>query len=194
MKNILLALLSFTLLSSCKDKVYECDTVDEEMHEFFPYSMGDTLRFQSGSAVRKVPVTGIHKSDPYTCTERGGVFMVKECECRSDGNISAVGDSMVFVVYVEEQGTRTSHVDLQVTVNDLTLEAGMVHLDKWYISGNVTEEHNMVISNINYPSVVVYTGDTIANPQLKLWRMMFVRGVGIVKFYERLPDKEWVKM
>ena len=195
MKKLVIVLLPVALLFSCKDKVYDCPSTDEQLHEFFPYSMGDTLRFKSGSTIRTIPVTGIYYTDPYTCTERGGLLMVKECECEREGNISAVGDSGMFSVYINVTGKDKPFTDMQIAMNDLIFNTGMTFIDKWYISGeNTSEQQNVQVNSVNYPSVVVYEADTINAPQLKVWKLMFVRGVGVVKYYERLPNKEWEKI
>jgi hypothetical protein len=67
--------------------------------------------------------------------------------------------------------------------------------ETWYLTGEgITEGQNIQAGNTTYPSVAVYTADTLAYPQLKIWKVMIARDAGIVKYFERQPYKEWEKM
>jgi hypothetical protein len=104
MKNVLFLLAAASALASCRDKVYECPSLENDMKQFFPYAQNDTVIFKSGNQVRKLPILEVNGSEPYTCTQRGGVFMVKECVCERDWSIYGKGDSLELAVTIKAMG------------------------------------------------------------------------------------------
>lgn len=197
---ICLILATFlTILNSCCNGTHECPALSAPGRPYLNHHTGDTVRFVNDNGVRLLfGFSDLSLSSPYTAKNCKGPQLGCSCgyDCGSNGDITFQSDSsrnnLVRLKYsVNEEGQSMSSyeitgVEMRFNLLDFTQQSFSL-TDTVRLSQNDSLISNLVLGAQSYTDVYAFAHDTLSNAYTNayIWKVYFVKNIGIVGFRDR---------
>jgi hypothetical protein len=174
-KNILLAILGAALSTACSSTV-DCPGFPENLVDYFPYQVGDTLRFvNENSDTLAFGVSEAWYVKPKTTKDEGGLFA--DCDC-------------------------AMCAPLQSNFKSFHNDYGRIEGGLYFIGGGLVRIQVVFDGNRLYDDDDVFTkdaenaafGDTVVWNKTDARRVNYVvvvKGLGITEFYDVITNDLW---
>lgn len=211
MKKIIVYFSFLILCFGCEET--HCPGFPSEYKKWLPYDIGQTLLFSSGNKRLSFQIDSLHFSEPWSykwnckCEcDIGSAYMEtsinKEYDIAVRQNVYFPGDTVFefgFYSYKYwETSIENSYDDYHSDDFNFGKQTEYVappqhtgHLDI-YKSFNMFKQ--LTVNQKSYSNVFVWEIDTIQYEDTRIWKLFFCENIGILKFFERQPNREWIRI
>jgi hypothetical protein len=177
-KNILLAILGAALSTACSSTV-DCPGFPENLVDYFPYQVGDTLRFvneNNDTLAFDVSLAGYTK--PVTRKEKGGLFT----DC---GDCAMCADP--------ESGFESSRSNYGLIRGGIYFSGGAAYIQVVFDVDVWPDRYDVFTKD---PQNGAF-GDTIVwnkTDARRVNHLVVVKGLGITEFYDLITNNLWKRI
>jgi hypothetical protein len=217
MMRFILFTLLICMLLGCKPTTYHCIGFENNINPWTAYSYNQETIFlekmdtTAPFITKKITINSLGISPNYDVTVKGS-FLKAPVRCRSQFECGDKDSANQFsMIYNSEDAVgpssnsnyniEPSTIIVDFRLKDFITSFGLQRekIDSTnnnysnYSYSKVTNYSNKKIGNYIYTDIIEITKDTLLIPSQKYWKVLIAKGYGLIAYYKRFPNEEWVR-